>query len=303
MKITSYLFAGLLSLWYCSISQAITIDVPGVAATIAAAVDMAVDGDEIVITKGVYNENNIAVNKRVTIRSSGNTKDIKQTILGGNNETIFHVTADSKITGLTFVEAKKPIVIRSRCDIDKCVFYDNNSDVISFESEGYGSVEYCIIEGAGDDGIDIDSEVGNITIRRNRILNCGDDGIEIRLYSTQNTMNYVIRDNVISYCEEDGIQLIDYSDESDRTFSICGNMITNIDMAGIGCMPDGETRENYGGSNMVEKASVYNNVIAYCTVGITGAAGLRVYDNFMCYNLNGNIKNPNGASVGYNILN
>lgn len=303
MRITNILYAGLLCLFSYSIVSAATINIPGDASTIKSAVAMAVDGDEIVIAKGIYSENNIEVNKNITIRSSGNAKDIKQTILKGSNEMIFNVTSDTQITGLTFVEARKPIVIRAKCDVDKCVFYDNNSDVISFESEGHGSVEYCVIEGAGDDGIDIDSEVGNIAIRRNRILNCGDDGIEIRLYSTQNTMNYVIRGNVISYCEEDGIQLIDYSDESNRTFSICGNMITNIDMVGIGCMPDGETRENYGGSNMKEKASIYNNVIAYCNVGITGADGLRVYDNYMCDNVNGNIKNPGSANIGYNIMN
>lgn len=280
MKITSYLFVGLLSLWYCSISQAITIDVPGIAPTIAAAVDMAVDGDEIVVQPGLYAEQGIEIAKDIVICSEESSKSPHRVIIQGMRETVFTVTGKAQLIGLEMTNSRKPVVVHGECIISRCVFYDNHSDVISFEAEGSGTVEYCIIRDTSDDGIDVDSERGDITIRRNKILQCDDDGIEIRLKPTREVMNYSIKENVIIGCGEDGIQLIDYNDVSPRAFVISGNHISDNAMAGIGCMADGNTRENYRGSPMAESVRVYSNVIAGNTVGVTTAPGLRLSHNY-----------------------
>lgn len=273
MKCTGLLCAALLFA-LCPVVTAGIITVPGDAGAIKDAISLAQDGDEVEIAPGAYTENGIVVDKDITIRSKTGTKSAARVTIDGSEKTVFTITGAARLIGLDITNAQKPVIVHGKGMIERCVFYDNKSDVISFEAEGSGTVEYCIIQDAGDDGIDVDSETGNIAIRKNRIFQCDDDGIEIRLKPTREVMVYTIKENVITGCGEDGIQLIDYPDASPREFVISGNYISDNAMAGIGCMADGNTRENYQGSHMEEPVLLYGNVLKGNTVGLTTAPGL-----------------------------
>lgn len=142
-----------------------------------------------------------------------------------------------------------------------------------------------------DDGIDLDENV-DIVIADNIIANNGDDGIEIRLHAYSGpTLYYVIERNEIYENGEDGIQLIDYPDSSHRIFTIRRNLIYNNDMAGIGCMSDGNTIENYEGAAVPELIYLFNNTIDNNDYALTGGANLVAVNNLFTNSLTRSVKN------------
>ncbi len=104
---------------------------------------------------------------------------------------------------------------------------------------------------------------------------------EIRLhsYSGNSSLNIKIRNNIISGNDEDGIQLIDYPGMSNRIFYIENNLIVNNSMAGLGCMANGNTSENYEGAAIPESIYLINNTISGNDYGVTGGANLTAYNN------------------------
>ncbi|GAB62916.1 conserved hypothetical protein [Candidatus Jettenia caeni] len=312
-KLWKFLFCKLVVLCCLSgASYAGTIHVPKDYSTIKAAVSNASSGDVIIIAPGTYRENGIDINKKLTITSqyytTKDTKYINQTVIDGGRATVFETIngkgVNVEISGLKFTNASKPIIINDLVTIKNNIFSDNGGDAISFESDGYGYVGYNTIENTSDDGIDVDGRRGYYTIEHNMILNNEDDGIEIRLYKYSGpTVKYTINNNTLSGNGEDGIQLIDYSDVSDRVFSIFNNVIVNNAMAGVGCMPDGNTKENYGGSSMKERAYLYHNTIVGNVVGVTGADNMIALNNIIANNKNEGIKRFKMDSVvGYSIF-
>ncbi|WKZ18874.1 MAG: right-handed parallel beta-helix repeat-containing protein [Candidatus Jettenia sp. CY-1] len=312
-KLCKFLFCKLVFLCCVSgASYAGTIHVPEDYSTIKAAVSNASSGDVIIIAPGTYRENGININKKLTITSqyytTKDTKYINQTVIDGGRSTVFETIngkgVNVEISGLKFTNASKPIIVNDLVTIKNNIFSDNGGDAISFESDGYGYVGYNTIENTSDDGIDVDGRKGYYTIEHNMILNNEDDGIEIRLYKYSGpTVKYTINNNTLSGNGEDGIQLIDYSDVSDRVFSIFNNVIVNNAMAGVGCMPDGNTRENYGGSSMKERAYLYHNTIAGNVVGVTGADNMIALNNIIANNKKEGIKRfKTDSVVGYSIF-
>ena len=157
-------------------------------------------------------------------------------------------------------------------------FIDGGGDQLSFEGAG-GLVRDCFFDNAGDDGIDSD-DASDPTIENNTILNSGNDGIEIRLHAyTGPTIEIAIRGNFISGCTEDGLQLIDYPGASSRVFTIEGNVFTGNGMAGIGCMADGGTSENFAGAPLVEQVRVIGNTFSGNPHGLTGGDNMLVMNN------------------------
>ncbi|MDN3510986.1 MAG: right-handed parallel beta-helix repeat-containing protein [Candidatus Jettenia sp.] len=303
------LLSCLLSTAYGSI-----IHVPQDYSTIKNAVSNALPGDVILIAPGTYLENKISINKRLTIASwyytTGDEQYISQTVVDGGGDNVFTTIRSQginvEISGLKFINSYKPIIIHDLVAIKRNIFFGNKGDTISFEAFGYGYVGYNTIEQSGDDGIDIDGRKGRYyTIEHNTIRNCRDDGIEIRLSKYEGpTMKYTINNNTFFGNLEDGIQLIDYDDVvSNRVFSISNNVFANNAMAGLGCMANRASGENYAGSSMKERVYFYNNTVVGNVVGVTGGDNMIVLNNIIANNTNVGIKGAKVDSVvGYNIF-
>lgn len=290
-------------------SFGITINVPGDQSTIAAAVSAANSGDVIVIAPGTYVEPSaILINKQLTITSQWRTAGeqvIAQTVLDGVNkshtlfETVDNFGVNVEISGLTFTRFNKPIVINDSAVIQKNVFTNNGFDSISFEFTGFGYAGFNTIANSSDDGIDVDAKEGAFTIEFNTIRNNGDDGIEIRLFTgSQPNMTYDIHDNILSGNNEDGLQLIDHaSDDSGRVFDIYNNVFDSNAMVGLGCMPGGNTTENFGGANIVERVNFHNNTVINNAVGVTGGDNFIALNNIIANNTNEGVKRLRVNSV------
>lgn len=138
----------------------------------------------------------------------------------------------------------------------------------------------------------------------NEIRDNDDDGIEIRLHPyCGDQLRIVIRDNVITGNGENGIQVIDYPELSVRQITIERNYIAYNAMAGIGCMSDANTRENYEGAPIPEPILIVNNTIVGNHYGLTGGANATVMNNVIAHHHRAGLKNVAGRSrLTHNLL-
>lgn len=261
--------------------------VPQDYAGIQAAIDASSAGDTVLVSRGTY-PGGLTIGKPLTLASawisSQDPADVAATILHGGSPILQVGANDVKILGLTFQGGSKAAVLAGRdIELQRNRFLNNGGDQVSFEHAS-GAVRDCHFEGAGDDGIDIDGSAGNISIENNTILRPRDDGLEERLYATKGSSDLhriTIRNNFISGAKEDGIQLIDYPGASRREIRIERNTIVQSAMAGIGSMPDGNTKENYGGAAMEEKVYVLHNTLVGNHHGITGGDRMIILNNIV----------------------
>ena len=292
-------------------------NVPGKYSTIQAAINAASNGDTILIAEGTYSQKSINVTKSVTIASEysvdGKESHIGATVIDGGRGTsgdyIFKTSegiGPVTFSGLTIKGSRKSIIGNSEIHVDHSHFI-NASDQVSFEAEGRGSVKHCTFETPSDDGVDVDAKPdtkASIEIAHNSFVNCGDDGIEIRLYKRSSSaplMPYYIRNNTFINAEEDGIQLIDEvssRNESSRVFYISNNLIVSSGDAGIGCMPGMNTIENFGGAaGMKEPVYITNNTIIGGNYGITGGDNTVVLNCIIKDNSGTGVNKVNGQGI------
>ncbi len=157
-----------------------------------------------------------------------------------------------------------------------------------------GYIGFCYFEGAGDDGIDCDN-TGNWIIEHNTIINSHQDGIEVRLQPKLGPQtSHIFRYNTIINPGESGIQLINYPEDSFRSFQIYGNIFKDCNGSGISCMYNTQTNEDYQGSDMEEKATIYSNTFDNCNYGLTEAPNLIILNNIFA-----NCKNKGIAKGAY----
>ncbi len=263
---------------------AATIRVPEDQPTVQAAVGAAKDGDTVLVSPGTYRESVAVAGKSITIASryaqSKDPGDVERTVIDGGGKSVVTVArgAEARIVGLTLRNGEDGIC----CDGGRIEALHNrllsNGEGISFEG-GRGIVRGNLMEGSGDDGIDCD-DATDALIEDNVIRNNKDDGIEVRLHPYRGPrLSIVIRNNFISGNREDGVQLIDYPGLSDRLIRIERNVIHGTAMAGLGCMGDGETKENYKGSALKEPVYVLGNTFVGNHYGLTGADNMAVVNN------------------------
>ena len=257
-------------------------DFPG----IQAAINAAQSGDIVLISRGTYSGGLVIAGKTITLASpylnSHDPDDITQTIIDGGAPILTleaTVGANTTIQGLTFRHGNYQVVNRARrVNILNNRFIDGGGDELSFEGAG-GLVRDCLFSNSGDDGIDSDN-ASDPTVENNTFQNCGDDGMELRLHSyTGPTLQIVIRSNVFSGCNEDGLQLIDYAGASSRVFTIEHNVFAGNAMAGLGCMADGNSVENFAGAPLVEQVRVIGNTFSGNPYGLTGGDNMLVMNN------------------------
>lgn len=284
------------------------ISVPNDYPSIQSAIDASVDGQTIGVHPGIYFENINISDKKVKLSSIYNCgKDVEcleRTIIDGRGETVLSLGNGSNgftVKGFTIQNGADGISVRANVNIvDNYIRW--NSDGIDYESGG-GICLGNIIEDNSDDAIDLDGPTG-VEIDDNILVKNDDDGIEVRLHSYSGSLLTIsIQNNIIKENGEDGIQLIDYDGLSDRKFIIKRNLIANNVMAGIGCMGDGNTIEDYHGELIPEKIYVINNTITGNDYGITGGASLVAVNNIISDTNNIALKNVSvDSSASYNLF-
>jgi hypothetical protein len=287
------------------------VHVPAGQPTVQAGIAAAAAGDTVLVSPGIYTESGIDLaGKNLTIAShfltTLDSTFVAQTILDGGGSTILTISNTSvdstAIVGLAFYNGADGISANSRFRVLHSRFVCCD-DGIDYESGSGGICRANVFESNSDDGIDLDDDV-DILIEENVIRNNGDDGIEIRLHSYSGpVLTYSIRYNEIYGNGEDGIQLIDYAGLSPRTFLIERNLIYENAMAGLGCMADGNSQENYEGASIPEPILLANNVFDGNNHGITGGDAMTAVNNIVINSTVLGMKNVDGGStVSYSCL-
>lgn len=286
-----------------------TISVPTDAPTIQAAINLASDGDLILVAPGVYQENIQLAGKTITLASqfhtSQNPSFIDQTIIDGGSNAVITVKSsvgpDTKIIGFTIRNGNDGIKASGKLHILNNRFI-NNGDAIDYSSGG-GIARHNVFENNGDDAVDFDNAT-DATIEDNLIRNNGDDGIEIRLHPYSGpTLNIIIRHNTISGNDEDGIQLIDYDGLSNRVFYIEHNLITNNAMVGLGLMDNGISNEDFRAASIPERIHLYNNTFVDNPYAVTGGDNLIALNNLFVNSTTLALKNVDAGSIAaYNLF-
>jgi hypothetical protein len=287
--------------------------VPADHATIQAAVDAAADGDTVLVSPGVYTGSvKVPAGKKLTLASqylrSNDPRDVEQAVLDGKTNgkhtgPIISIPrgASVRIVGFMIQNGDHAVVNAGHVEALHNHFR-KNKDALSFEN-GAGVARSNVFEDDSDDGIDMDDS-SEALIEDNIFRGIKDDGIEIRLHKhSGKLLDIVIRRNVFIESREDGIQLIDYPGKSNRTIRIERNVFVRGAMAAIGCMQDGNTKENYEGADMLEPVFVINNTLIGNHYGITGGDNMVLVNNVIADTERTALKRVHGDSVaGANLL-
>jgi len=282
--------------WITGTCSAETITVEPGADVIQAALAAAKDGDILLLTPGTYtNTRPIDINKRVTVASaylaSGNDEDRDGVVIQGppGAEEWLVLSAPPTAAGRArligvWVQGNglhTANITSAWAEILHCKF-TGGKDQVSL-TWGGGRVAYCHIEGSGDDNIDCDN-TQSWMIDHNTLVNAHEDGIEVRLHPDKaQPRTHVFCYNLVSGSGQSGIQLINYAGDSRREFFIHHNLFRNCRGAGVSCMHDEQSQEDYRGSPMEEKATIYNNTFDGGNAGITLAPRLVILNNIFSH--------------------
>ncbi|WP_442589529.1 right-handed parallel beta-helix repeat-containing protein [Pedobacter sp. AW31-3R] len=289
-------------------------NVPADYPTIAAAVQKAENGDQIILAPGIYKENTIDLHKAITISSKWKLdkrqEHIDKTVIDAEGKTLFNINVDgTEISGLSLINGDHTLENKASVRIIHNHFI-NNLDAISMEGGSGGYIANNLIENDRDDGIDMDigddarPNIGtDIVVTGNTIVNSHDDGIEIRLFKRPNqNIRYDIGNNRIIGSKNAGIQLISYDVPTGKIFNIHHNTFQYCKTA-LGCMSGGRTMENLEGTDkMDETVYFYNNSIAYNQMAATGGNHIVAINNVLYKNTLGGFKHFGAESVLVNNL-
>ena len=282
--------------------------VPADYATIQAAITAAAAGDTVLVAPGLYREH-VMLDKPVTLAShflsAGDRAYINQTVIDATGEAAAitipaGVTPMPVVQGFTIQGGSDGIAAASKVQIlDNRV--TGNVDGVDYQDSG-GVARGNVIEGNGDDGLDLDGATA-LLIEDNVIRNNGDDGIEVRLHPYEGVaLEIVIRGNVIEGNQEDGIQLIDYPGLSSRVFRVERNLIRGNAMVGLAMMADGNTVEDFSGAPLPESVLLIHNTFVSQPYHVTGGTNLTAGNNIFVGATAVALKNVAGSSTIRNSL-
>lgn len=186
------LLAGLIA----NDAAAETLKVPKQFGTIQAAIDAAVTGDDIRVSRGTYREEIVIQGKSgITITGKGRPRIISPSdgilIDSSSSVTIERIRIQRAAGSGVFIDSSNQITIR-QCDIRSCdsdgIFAENSSNLQILDNR---------IQRVGDDGIGLGVggavDVDDSLVRGNRIRNAGYDGIGVEGSSNRIEKNKVTR--------------------------------------------------------------------------------------------------------------
>ena len=298
--------------------EAAVIEVNGPGESIQAAIDLANDGDVILIAPGTYVEPLIIEHNFITLAScfftTGDPSCIENTIIEGvgrfntdpNIVRIKSAAPDgSRFIGLTFQNGADGIHASAHFEFRNSVVR-LCGDGLDYDGGSGGLVIDSVIEDNFEDGIDIDGVV-DVTIQDSVIRRNWDEGIEIRIDDQPNFPNSIfviaIRGNTITENFQDGIQLINSDTLTPREIIIDRNIIANNLKSGVGMMCCGNTLEDFQGAVFDESVTVTNNTFYQNDHGLTGGGNLVVLNNIFLESTNIGLKNATaGAVVAHNLF-
>ncbi|HEX7171171.1 MAG TPA: DNRLRE domain-containing protein, partial [Candidatus Limnocylindria bacterium] len=253
------------------------IRVPADHPTIQAAIDVAQDGDVILVAPGTYSESIVISGKNITlasqyyetpdpaligatvIRTDGLTDAITIDTTSGAGPTIFGLTVTDP-TGLI----NDGIIVRGSAILEhnRIVGFE---DGIDFKPPGT-TLATCLCrdntaEFNRDDGIDLNRNTGGV-FEGNTLRNNGEDGIELRLTEEAAEIAIAIRDNLFRGNGQDGIQLVDELGASNRVFTVERNRFIDNGRAAIGLMDNGSSSEDYRAASLPDRINLFNNTFS-----------------------------------------
>jgi hypothetical protein len=299
-------------------AEAAIIQVNGPGESIQAAIDIANDGDVILIAPGIYAEALRIESNIVTLASCFFTTEdpscIADTIIEGTGHTpqdaaILRVASSapdgSRVIGLTLTNGDDGISASARIELRNSIIR-LCGDGLDYDGGGGGLVIDSVIEDNFEDGIDIDGIV-DVTIQDSVIRNNRDEGIEIRLEDNSSFPDapyfILIRGNTISDNHQDGVQLINHETLTPREIIIDRNIFADNEKSGVGMMCCGNTIEDFQGAAFDESVTVTNNIFYENDHGLTGGGNLVVLNNLFLDSTNIGLKNAtSGAVVAHNLF-
>jgi len=318
--LTLVLLAGLFGIVPVSPVYAATLIVPDNYSTIQAAINAASPGDTISVRPGTYAEN-LTLSKSVILTAASYTSldpTRNTTIIDGSRSR--SKPAILIPIGISPMPTIRGFIIRNGIDNIKVTseaiieynYFIGSTDQLDYGMGGGGVARRNVFFDSLDDAIDLDNMNRPLLIEHNRLMYNRDDGIEVRLQDATAPLQPItitIRKNEIIGCDEDGIQFIDYGQTVDtrRNYMVTDNLIANCRFAGIGLMGNTISVEDYSGANIVEAIWVYNNTIYGNDYGISGGDNLVAINNIIANSTTKGIwrvQGPVGASsvVAYTLF-
>src|SRR5262245_27734795 len=287
--------------------------VPDNYSTIQAAINASAGGDTILVRPGTYTEN-LTLNKAVTLTASSFTSlapTRHTTIIKGRRSTRPTILIPAGVSpmptvrGFMIQNGLDNLSLSSEAIIEYNYFVASN-DQIDVTAGGGGIIRRNVFFDSQDDAIDLDNMKRPLLIELNRMMYNRDDGIEVRLQDATapaQPITITIRKNEIIGCDEDGIQFIDYGQtvDSNRNYTVAGNLIANCRFAGIGLMGNAISVEDYSAANIIETIRVYNNTIYGNDYGISGGDNLIAISNIIANSTTRGVwrvQGPQGANSG-----
>lgn len=279
--------------------------------SVQSAINAASAGDTVLISPGVY-KGSLVVDKNIILKASVYDKNDARkntVIIDGNSSANGVITIPSNISGnpqiigLVLKNAASGILAFSPFTVEHS-FLTGADDLAEYEKGSGGINRNNVYVAAGDDAIDLDNQVRDITIENNLILNSRQDGIEVRLQDdviVGEPVKYMIKNNRIegngTGGDGDGLQIIDYDKDTNRIFYISGNLFLNNRQSGIGLMCCTMTKETYEAASIREEIQVIGNTFFGNNHGITGGDNMLVLHNIFTKTTATALKNIDNASV------
>jgi hypothetical protein len=302
-------------------ATAAVINVPGDQPTIQAAVSAAASGDTILIAPGTYTGGVWVQDKTLTFASwyqtTGNPAYIDQTVIsgyvsnacGGASGCVGNAVLEfgsraggSVVNGLTVANGVDGVRGNSRVDISHSRMIANE-DGVDFGNDSSGTFSHDLFANNTDDGIDLNGRVA-MTLLDSTIQENQGDGIEFRMYPyTGPTLNVDIRRNRFVRNDTDAIQLIDSDGPSSRIVRIERNVFDHNGAASVGCLPNGQTNEDFSGAPLAERVYVTNNTFSGERYGVVGGANSIVLNNIFTGIRASALRRVGGSSIAaYNLF-
>ncbi|MFK7924694.1 MAG: SdiA-regulated domain-containing protein [Bacteroidia bacterium] len=189
--------------------------------------------------------------------------------------------------------------------IDNNVF-QQNGDAIRWLGDGSGTISNNDIVSQFGAGILV-SGLPQLTIETNDINTNVSDGIIVQFsnLTVPGTPDLIISDNEIYSNGQDGIKIIDNlgPGAADIRLWIERNILSDNTAAGIGCLLNGNTNENFEAASLNEELIVLNNTFADNDYGMCGGDNALLVNNIFQNNGSTAIKQIDGNStVAYTLF-